>query len=483
MANQETLYLYLYTLSVFAILAPMLLRRTPTILFVLGLLATVALFALFQARRTAAQTADQQLRQLVQERNLHPLSLPTTTDPALVALGEKLFFDRELSGNRDTSCSTCHNIALGLSDGLPLAIGTGGQGDAPQRTLGDGRQFVPHNTLDLFNRGSAEWQTMFWDGRVSGTAETGFTSPAGEYLPSGLVNALAVQSLIALASRHEMRGGVYNVAGYVLQPGQNPEDLPDQRVGWGDVDIYGQPNELAEIGNTAADMPLIWEALMVRLANQPDYAPLFAAAYPDTPADQLTIAHVANALSAYQAAEFVAADTPWDRYLAGDEAALDSEAKQGALLFFGTANCASCHTGPLFTDLQFHNIGVPQFGPGTDEIAPLDYGRYRTTQNPADQFAFRTPSLRQVGQTGPWFHNGAYASLEEVVRHHLDPATALPAYTGEHLPPELRRTLQDAAVTHKNILATLSPLLPPAEPLSNRQVRQLVAFLESLTEK
>jgi cytochrome c peroxidase len=460
-------------------------RRTPIILLLLvGLLLTaVALLARFQTQRTAAQ----QLRQLVLVGNHQPLAPPPAPPPALVALGETLFFDPELSGNRDVSCATCHSPDLGLSDGLPLAIGTGGRGQAPQRTLGHGRQFVPHNTPDLFNRGLLGWDTLFWDGRLSGTAATGFHSPAEAHLPTGLDNALAAQSLIALVSRHEMRGGVYNAEGYVLQPGQTPASYTDsegipQPTGWGDWDINGRPNELAEIGNTAADMPLVWQALMARLANQPGYAPLFAAAFPDTQPHQLTITHVANALAAYQTAAFVAADTPWDRYLAGDEAALSAEAKQGALLFFGSANCASCHSGSLFTDLQFHNIAAPQFGPGTDDIAPLDYGRYRVTLDPADKFAFRTPSLRQVGQTGPWLHNGAYDSLEDVVRHHLDPATSLQTYDGRSLPPELRATLQDAPITHQTILATLSPLLAEPQPLSNKQIRHLIAFLESLTQ-
>ena len=456
------------------------ISRTSLFLFVGGVLTAVALLVWGHSQRTAAATAEQALRQLVHTHNLQPLTLPPPADPALVALGEKLFFDPELSGNRDITCAACHHPQHGLSDGLPLAIGTGGHGEAPQRTLGEGRQFVPHNTLDLFNRGAAEWTTLFWDGRVSGTAATGFVSPAGEHLPTGLDNVLAVQSLIALVSRHEMRGGMYNVEGYLLQPGQTE---PSQAVrGWEDVGVDGRPNELAELGNSTADMPLIWAAVMARLAAQAEYAPLFAAAFPTTPPHQYTITHVANALAAYQAQTFVAADTPWDRYLAGDGRALSTQAKEGALLFFGQAQCAQCHSGPLFTDLQFHNVAVPQFGPGTDEVAPLDYGRYRVTLDPADKFAFRTPSLRQVGQTGPWFHNGAYDSLAEVVRHHLDPARQLQAYDGRALPPALRPTVQDAAVTQRQILATLSPVLNDLPPLSEKQIQQLVAFLESLTE-
>jgi cytochrome c peroxidase len=282
-----------------------------------------------------------------------------------------------------------------------------------------------------------------------------------------------------------MRGGLYNVAGYLIQPGEYPDAYQnggERPLAWSDRDIDGRENELAAIGNAPEEMPRIWAALQERLLALPAYPPLFAAAYPDTPPEEWTFTHVANALAAFQTAAFSYTDTPWDRYLAGDEAALAPEAKQGALLFYGKAGCATCHAGDLFSDQQFHNIGAPQFGPGTSPIAPLDEGRYAITQDPADRFAFRTPSLRNVAHTGPYLHNGAYASLEEVVRHHLEPERYLAGYNGRSLPPELRPTLQNEAVTQQQILTTLSPLLAQAEPLSNQEIRQLVAFLRSLTD-
>ncbi|HUM68759.1 MAG TPA: cytochrome c peroxidase, partial [Chloroflexota bacterium] len=106
----------------------------------------------------------------------------------------------------------------------------------------------------------------------------------------------------------------------------------------------------------------------------PAYQELFRQAYPDVPAVELGFQHAANALAAFQAQAFTFTNSPWDRYLAGDESALSKQAKQGALLFYGRAGCAACHSGPLFTDQQYHNIAAPQFGPGRDDFAPLDYG-------------------------------------------------------------------------------------------------------------
>ncbi len=450
------------------------------------LLTAVALLLSFfgQARAAQAQAVDAELRLLVQQLRLTPLTPPAASELALVALGEALYFETELSGNRDVSCATCHHPNFGLSDGLPLAVGTGGSGEGPARQLGVGRQFVPRNTPDVANRGLPQWQTMFWDGRIAQTP-AGFTSPAGEFLPAGLDNALAVQAMLAVTARHEMRGGMYDIAGYLLQPGEDPAIYADAErpLVWSDRDIYGQANELAAFGNAPDQMPLIWQALMARLMALPEYPPLFAAAYPGVPVDEMDFTYAANALAAYQTAVFTFANTPWDRYLAGESDALSLTAKQGALLFYGELGCAQCHAGTLFTDQQFHNIAAPQFGPGTSPIAPLDYGRFNVTNDPADRFAFRTPALRNVAQTAPYLHNGAYNTLEEVIRHHLNPAQALAAYNGRQLPYALRQTLQNEPVTQQQLLSTLSSLLPQGHTLSNRQMQQLVAFLQTLSQE
>src|SRR5437764_11669841 len=87
-------------------------------------------------------------------------------DPALVDLGRALMFDPVLSGNRDVACATCHHPTTHEADGLSLAIGTGGSGLGPGRTLGSGRQFVPRNAPSLLNDGLG-LSYLFWDGRLS----------------------------------------------------------------------------------------------------------------------------------------------------------------------------------------------------------------------------------------------------------------------------------------------------------------------------
>ena len=157
----------------------------------------------------------------------------------------------------------------------PLAVGTGGTGSGTGRLPGPGREFVARNAPSLFNTGLGLFY-MFWDGHVSGFQAGPFESPAGPALPGGLPNVLAAQAMFPVVNRVEMRG----------EPG--------------DVDVYGNPNELALYPDTAWGE--IWRAVMRRLLAIPQYQAMFAAAFPGTPAAQLGFAHAATAIAAFQMA-------------------------------------------------------------------------------------------------------------------------------------------------------------------------------------
>lgn len=390
-------------------------------------------------------------------------ALPTAPQPAaaVVTLGQALFFDPELSGNRDVACATCHLPAYGTTDGLSLPIGTGGHGLGPARQLGAGRNRVPRNAPDVLLRGSPGFITMFWDGRVWGAPNPGFMSPASNYLPQGLTNVLAAQAVFPITSRDEMRGAM------------------------GDVDVNGQPNELAAIADD--DYDAIWDGVVARLKVIGAYRQLFAAAYPDV-GDAYDIRHVANAIAAFEVQMGNAPASPWDRFVAGDDTALDADALQGALLFYGQAGCSACHSGTLLTDQRYHNLAVPQIGPGKGALQPLDPGRAMVSGMPEDLFAFRTPPLRNVALTGPWMHNGAYTSLEAVIRHHLDPVAGLRNYDAAQLAPDLRgHVVTDSstvagALRAARVLTTLDPLVATPRSLTDQQIDQLLAFLNALTD-
>lgn len=405
---------------------------------------------------SAGRALDRDLRAVIRESGISPLDPEPSPEPAKAALGQALFFDKELGGNRDVSCATCHHPTTSTADGISLSIGTGGKGLGPERILGSGREFIARNATDLFNRGLPGWTTMFWDNRVNGTPEIGFHSPAVGQLPPGLDSVLAAQALFPVTSDEEMRG----------EPG--------------DRDVLGNPNELADIMDE--DLTAIWDGLMARLLAILEYGDLFAAAYPDVPVEQLGIQHAVNAIAAFEIDAWTYLDSPWDRYVSGDDGVLSDEAKRGALLFYGQAGCGQCHAGNLLTDQETHNMAVPQLGPGKDDEAPLDIGRARVTHYPGDMFAFRTPPLRNVELTGPWMHNGAYATLEGAVRHMLAPQASLLAYDPGQLVPELKTAIHDEQKVSDLLLATLDPLVATPVELSDEEFNDLMAFLQALTD-
>lgn len=393
---------------------------------------------------------DRELHRLIREYDLSAGEPSEPQPPAKVRLGRLLFFDKLLSGNRDIACATCHHPSLATGDALCLPIGTGGVGLGPGRVGDPSRPLVPRNATEIFSRGSSDWTTMFWDTRLHLDSAGSIVSPAGSLLPPGLDNLLAAQAMFPVTGRDEMRG------------------LP------------GDPgNEIAEIED--GDFPGIWSAIMRRVLAIPAYRRLFARAYPEVRPSALGFEHAANAIAAFEAAAFTRPDSPWDGYLRGRRDALRPAAKRGALLFYGRAGCVSCHSGNLFTDQKAHNLAVPQLGPGKPPSAPLDHGLENLTRMPLDRFCFRTPPLRNVAVTGPWMHNGAYTTLEGAVLHHLDPVQALANFDLSQLPPEIAATVRTDPETLAALTANLDPLVATPRELSPRELKDLLAFLESLT--
>ena len=122
----------------------------------------------------------------------------------------------------------------------------------------------------------------------------------------------------------------------------------------GNLDDVALGNEIAAIDDT--DFTGIWNALMERLLANETYRQMFSEAFPEVPEASLGFQHAAIAIAAFEAQAFGMNDSPFDRYLGGDLSALSNEAKQGAALFYGQANCVSCHSGTLMTDQQHHNL-------------------------------------------------------------------------------------------------------------------------------
>ncbi len=334
-----------------------------------------------------------------------------------VELGKNLMFDKILSGNENISCGTCHHTLTDTGDGLSLPVGEGGVGLGVARSTGNGadaiHERVPRNAPPVFNLGAHAFTVLFHDGRVEVNSNfpSGCKTPAGMDLPGNLENVLACQAMFPVTSATEMAG----------QPGEN--SIADA----------------TSVGNIAGPGG-VWEQLAQRLQAIPEYVEMFKAAFPGDVMDasDISYAHAANAISAFESVNWRADNSSFDRYLRGDKKAMSKNARKGMKLFYkgdGEGNsCASCHSGPFQTDSSFHAIAMPQIGAGRGSNSPgntgghEDFGREQVTGDPNDTLKFRTPSLRNVALTAPYGHSGAYDTLRAIVEHHIDSVNSLYNY-------------------------------------------------------
>ncbi|MDD1621603.1 MAG: SCO family protein [Methylococcaceae bacterium] len=324
-----------------------------------------------------------------------PVPIDNLLTPAKIALGRKLFYDRRLSLNNTFSCAICHIPEQGFSNNeMATAVGMGGRS-------------VRRNSPSLYNVGYAK--LLFHDGRE---------------------NSLEQQVWGPLLAHNEMANPSI---GYVVD----------------------------------------------KIKASADYRGLFEEAF-RKPANMET---VGQALASYQRT-LNSADSPFDRWYFGKQTdALGEEARRGFALFTGKAGCSACHDvgekSALFTDQKRHNTGIGyaeamsktpdkqrvQVAPGvfidvdSDNLKGIaetkagDLGYYEVSQNPADRWSYKTPSLRNVALSAPYMHNGSLSTLEDVVRFY-----------------------NQGGVANES----LSPLIKPLG-LTETEVAELVAFLKSLT--
>jgi cytochrome c peroxidase len=325
-------------------------------------------------------------------RTAIPADNPQT--PEKVSLGQRLFFERRLSADGTVSCSTCHDPELAFTDRKPLSVGIKGR---------VGQRNAPTILNALYNK------TQFWDGRVN-TLEEQAANP--------IVNAF-------------------------------------------------------EMGHPSLD------AAVAQIARVEEYQQAFQRVFgrPPNGPDLL------RAIASYERTQ-LSFDSPFDHFIAGDKNAIDASAKRGWELFNTQARCNKCHAltdtqrdVTVFTDNDFHNIGIGIIRHNvvalagqaeqlikSGDTAAIDraaiqtdmsaLGRFLITKKEKDTASFKTPDLRNVLVTGPYFHDGSQETLWDVMDHYNK---------GDGLQnPYLDEDIQPLALTETDI-------------------DDLVAFLTSLT--
>ena len=358
-------------------------------------------------------------------------------DPTAARLGQALFFDESLSANGAVSCATCHDPDRGFTDGRSIAVG-----------IARGRRKTP----TLWNAAHHRWLT--WDGRAD-TLWMQALDPIEDPVEMGFTRGGVARRIAADPAYRALFEGSLGPLPEALPA---PDDIPDAR-----------PRRRGEEG-TPAEVAA-WEGL--------DGATRAAI-------DEVFVG-AGKALSAYQR-RLVRGDAPFDRFVAALEGgggegleALSPEALDGLRLFFGRGNCTLCHSGPNFTDSEFHNNQLPTLEGGDAE----DAGRYdgaqvvmespfnaagphsdapdgaaaravRSLRRSSEAWGeFRTPSLRNLAGRAPFMHQGQFANLDEVLGFYS--------------------TLEGATVRSHHQEQVLIPLR-----LSRTEERALRAFLTSL---
>ncbi|MEA2984845.1 MAG: cytochrome c peroxidase [Alphaproteobacteria bacterium] len=188
------------------------------------------------------------------------------------------------------------------------------------------------------------------------------------------------------------------------------------------------------------------EVLISRLSAIPGYVKAFNDSFNDK---SITRNNIELALATYQRT-IVAAESPFDRWVNGDESAIDAAAKRGFNLFTGKARCAECHSGPAFTDGSFHDIGTAQ---GED----IGRGRLFPTSVKL-KYAFKTPTLRDVARRAPYMHDGSVATLEQVIALYDRGGIERPSRSSKIIPLGLNEKEKS------DLLAFLSTLNGAPEP-------------------
>ncbi len=285
-----------------------------------------------------------------EEEALDRLQLTTLqAEPRVVSdaveLGRALFWDPILSGGRDVACASCHHPDHAYADGVALSRGVGATGLGPARR---GGVVIDRNSPTILN-------TAF-----AGVGERGELNDAAPLFWDSRVDGLEEQALAPIKDAKEMRGDAFS------------EDA-------------------------------IVDEVVARVQALDGYRSLFREAFGD---DVVTIDRITSAIADFERS-LVALDSPFDRYLAGDEDAMSPTQRRGMRRFV-EAGCANCHAGPMFADFELASIGiVSQRQDGT-----LDEG--------ADDGRFRTPPLRNIALTAPYMHDGSLATLRDVLEHYDD---------------------------------------------------------------
>ena len=234
---------------------------------------------------------------------------------------------------------------------------------------------------------------LFFDPRLSGDKNMSCASCHNPSLgwSDGLPTAKGVKSMTLGRASPTVINTAYNT---IQMWDGRKKDLEDQATG---------PLEATVEMNADMKLVISW------LNDNEGYKALFGKAYPGEP---ITSATLAKAIASYERT-VISNNSPFDRWVKGEKNAMTAQQINGFKIFVGKADCALCHSAPNFTDNAFHNLGL-----ASHASAKPDLGRYDIKPSNATRGAFKTPTLRDIERTAPYFHDGSAKTLLDVVEHY-----------------------------------------------------------------
>lgn len=359
-----------------------------------------------------------------------PDRLGRRIDDDLANLGRLLWFDSIHSLHRDNTCAGCHSPTNGFGDTQSIAIGVDNNG-----LVGSNRTGPRNQRRSPLVVNTAFYPKLMWNGRFFANAAPGkklgdpFSNMFGFTFPAPEMTSLGYQDHLLHAQAFIPPTETVEVAGFT---GTSGTDLSPR------FEIFDNGKGLAvplpdESG--FRNHPIRMEVLDI-LNSTPGYRLMFGKQFPEvkrgTPID---FDMFAKAIAEFEFT-LTFATAPIDRFARGQEDAMTAAEKRGALVFFGEGKCITCHatkgkSNEMFSDFENHVAGIPQLAPrfgartsnmiydGPDE--DQDFGAMQISGDPADKYKFRTAPLRNIALSPAFFHNGAFARLEDAIRFHLDP--------------------------------------------------------------
>jgi cytochrome c peroxidase len=354
-------------------------------------------------------------------------------DEGLITVGEIIFESKKLSLNGDISCRTCHIPKFGSADGIPNAAAIFGKGEGPDRLL-SGAKLLPRNALALWGRGANGFDSFFWDGRVDFRASKRL-SPFGSHAPSD--DGLTTAAHLPVVEIREML----------------------------DEDSFVRAHKKESVEQAGE----VYSAIAANLTKNEPGASNSLATYLRKSAADLTYTDYARAIASFIRSQFRIRETKLERFVSRKEE-LTSDELEGGVLFYGNGKCASCHTGPHFTDFEFHIVPFPQLGFGKNGFG-VDYGRFNVTFDSHDLYKFRTAPLFNVEKTAPYGHSGSVATMEEAITAHFDPLKLVDVTS---LEPFTRYELYKRLALSEETARTVGYL-------SSEDVRRIAVFLKTLS--